>query len=379
MKKKGFTLIELLAVIVILAIIAVITVPKIADMISSSREGGAEDSFYGSLKAAEIGYAKALQSKTDLKGDTCDLSKASGDKVTCTNSTVLSFSGKIPEKGIITIANGSVEGTGLTLNGYSCSGDLSTKKPCEKQNSKVLASETLISKVVTSGDGLHSDNYEFGRYIFRGQNPNNYVLFNNEPWRIISVEKDKTLKIIRQEILAQKSFDETKSNNWARPATLNTYLNEEYYNNLSSAAKNQIQSHNFSVGAVSGVDSEASDIPTYISDENAATWTGKIGLMNGSDYLRANLNAEKCGNRNLNNSNDSICKTTNYLYNGYCWLITPVNQVNATSAYFIDSYGSISSYFSNYEVISFRPSLYLKADISLSGKGTTSEPYKIVQ
>ena len=56
MKKKGFTLIELLAVIVILAIIAVITVPKIADMITSSRQGGAEGSFYGTLKAAELGY-----------------------------------------------------------------------------------------------------------------------------------------------------------------------------------------------------------------------------------------------------------------------------------------------------------------------------------
>ena len=39
---------------------------------------------------------------------------------------------------------------------------------------------------VTSGDGLYGDEYTSGRYVYRGTNPNNYIMFNNELWRIIS-------------------------------------------------------------------------------------------------------------------------------------------------------------------------------------------------
>ena len=42
--KKGFTLIELLAVIVILAIILIVAVPKVLDIIKTSREKAWEDS-----------------------------------------------------------------------------------------------------------------------------------------------------------------------------------------------------------------------------------------------------------------------------------------------------------------------------------------------
>ena len=43
--------------------------------------------------------------------------------------------------------------------------------------------------IVTSGDGLYEDEYEEGKYTYKGANPNNYVTFNNEKagWRIISI------------------------------------------------------------------------------------------------------------------------------------------------------------------------------------------------
>ena len=60
-------------------------------------------------------------------------------------------------------------------------------------------------EVVTSGDGLYEDQYEDGRYIYRGSEPNNYIQFNNELWRIIAKETDGTYKIIRDEILPQNA------------------------------------------------------------------------------------------------------------------------------------------------------------------------------
>ena len=50
---------------------------------------------------------------------------------------------------------------------------------------------------VESGDGLYADEYEPGRYIYRGQDPDNYITFNNETWRIISKEADGTYNIVQ--------------------------------------------------------------------------------------------------------------------------------------------------------------------------------------
>ena len=59
---------------------------------------------------------------------------------------------------------------------------------------------------VTYGDGLYEDENESGRYVYRGSNPNNYIMFNNELWRIISKETDGTYKILRNEVLPEKKF-----------------------------------------------------------------------------------------------------------------------------------------------------------------------------
>ena len=134
-KNKGFTLIELLAVIVILAIIAVITVPKVAEMIDSSRKGSAEDSFYGVLKTAELAWAKGLQDNQNLGASTCTVS---GTTLSCTGTTAAgtsvsfstSISGSAPTAGTVSLdSNGAATvatGNELVFNGYECSGTTST-------------------------------------------------------------------------------------------------------------------------------------------------------------------------------------------------------------------------------------------------------------
>ena len=61
---------------------------------------------------------------------------------------------------------------------------------------------------VTSGDGLYVDGYEDNVYTYRGSNPNNYVTFNGESWRIVSVNtSDNTIKIMRNRVLSDRHFD----------------------------------------------------------------------------------------------------------------------------------------------------------------------------
>ena len=414
MKKKGFTLIELLAVIVILAIIAVITVPKIADMISSSRMGGAEDSFYGTLKAAELGYTKALQSKTDLKGDTCDLSKVSGDKVTCTNGTVIAFTGKVPEKGTLIIDSaGSTIAKEITLNGYKCYGDLSTKNPCIKGSEKVI-SETLISKKTTSGDGIYSDSYEAERYVFKGLNPSNYLKFNNEVFRIISVEADGTIKIVKQANLGSRPYDKTgnrdKTSNgaggtycassttgcnvWAatehfingslkgsvlKDSSLKEYLNNEYYNSLNNDAKSQIQAHNFYYGPSDSL-STTQTIKSTIDSEKKYTWQGKVGLIQTSDYLRATLSSTCVSIYDAFQTPDN-CGRQNYLVlrdTQWPWFINSFPGIN-NSIFTMSENGFI--YQASTGAMGDRgvwPAMFLNPNLQITGSGTSSDPYKII-
>ena len=81
--------------------------------------------------------------------------------------------------------------------------------------------------IVTSGDGLYADEYEEGKYTYKGANPNNYVTFNNEKagWRIIFINSDGTIKIMRDASIGNMAWDSSNSSNWNRPASLN-YLFE---------------------------------------------------------------------------------------------------------------------------------------------------------
>ena len=238
--------------------------------------------------------------------------------------------------------------------------------------------EDLKDLVVTDGDGLYAAEYEDGRYIYKGANPNNYITFSGETWRIISVEADGTLKIMRSESIGDRAFDTTGgtygSNNWTRPADLNTYLNEEYLSTLSDSDK--VVSHNFSIGAVTY---DNNDLADQINDENGTTWNGKVGLITVSEYLRANTNTEQCGTFSLNNDNYSTCKTTNWMYSAvpsgdYMWTISPFAGSSDT-VFNVISRGSVShDYAYHHGVV---PVFYLTSDITLSGTGEPGDPYVI--
>jgi len=63
---------------------------------------------------------------------------------------------------------------------------------------KPITIDELKLTKVTSGDGLYEDAYEEGKYFYKGTNPNNYIMFNWYNHRIISIENDNTIKIIKE-------------------------------------------------------------------------------------------------------------------------------------------------------------------------------------
>ena len=224
--------------------------------------------------------------------------------------------------------------------------------------------------------GLEKDPYEC-RYFFTGANPNNYITFNDETagWRIISVECDGTIKIMRTETIGWRVWD-SSSNNWARPASLNTYLNEDYYNDkLNAIAKNQIVVKNWSIG---GVTRDNNDLANQITSENGTKWNGKVALVTVSEYIRSNSNKSKCGSLSLNNDNYGSCKNTTWMFkNYYWWTLSPL--ANSTSgAFSVMPSGRIGNNYSvNYNSPEIRPVVYLSSEITLTGSGTQSDPYVV--
>ena len=232
-------------------------------------------------------------------------------------------------------------------------------------------------KVVTEGDGLYADEYEEGRYIYKGANPNNYITFSGETWRIISVESDGSIKIMRNESIGNKAWDSGSSNAW-ETSDIKEYLNGEYLTSIQTNSPNdyaKIEPHTWSIGAVTY---DNNDLADQINDENGTqSQSVSIGLITASEYLRANTNTEQCIPHSAHQDNYSTCRTTNWIFNNAIqWTLSPYAS-NSYSVFNVDSIGGLNSNFATHS-FGVRPALYLSSDIVLEGKGSQTEPFTLV-
>ena len=256
---------------------------------------------------------------------------------------------------------------------------------CINPPEPAISPTDLLNKVVLAGDGLYKDEYESGRYCFKGANPDNYITFNNEPagWRIVSVNSTGSLEIIDNHGIGigggNLRWNTSASNNWAAPASLNTYLNGEYYNGLTSNAKSKIVYHTWYIGAVT---ENNNNLSNQIADEKSKTWSGRVALPTASEFLRANSNMSQCGNIYTNNNNVNTCQNTNWMKLGNTqWSLTAV--ANKYNQVFELGSNTNVSYSSNYGINNksrgVYPIVYLSSNILLRGSGTQSDPYEIVE
>ena len=285
----------------------------------------------------------------------------------------------------------------------------------------------ITDNVVTEGDGLYADSYEEGRYIYRGSNPDNYIMFNDELWRIIAKETDGTYKITKDEVLANRAFDETNYRNstnntycafpsygcgvfaavngtFSTPdnkysgtvtedSSVKIYLNDDYYvNDINETAKGQMTAHSFNIGSVEYLNQTGNDsIEKNIAGEKMYTWTGNVGLINVSDILKASTNPlciSASDQRSQIQNNNSICDS-NYLLNfsnqTLYWTINAFSIESSNLAHDVwyaghdgSWYGIGDRYASGDDYIGTRPVVFLKSNITLNGSGTLEDPFTIV-
>ena len=429
-KRNAFTLIELLAVIVILAVILVIAIPRILDVIETSKK----DSFKNSAQLiADNAEKKKVSDKLLGKDEeiTCkDVAKINDEDYA---SCKITFDSDGIAKVSIT-GKGKFDGLKIT-NGTKENAEV---KEITKPTYGMKAVEYISNLLEYDGEGLKKDNTPDQNIRYYGANPNNYVSFNNELWRIIGVFGNN-VKLIRNEKLGELSWDSSESsvndgygiNQWGESkdtsgniyegADLKVYLNKMYYggtsvtcyngynnttttcptNTLDETAKSSIDNHTWNTGAIQyktrtdtlafysaerGTIGKMCSSGSYCNDTvtRKTTWTGYVALPYVTDWAYASsesvceTNMQK---QDSSNNYNYICKNNNWMhygstYNDVTWYLSPfTNPSNANFVWRVNGDGFVRYDFATYPLSVF-PTIYLKSNILIeSGKGTSSNPY----
>ena len=243
------------------------------------------------------------------------------------------------------------------------------------------------------------------RYI--GANPNNYVWFNNELWRIIGVfnniddgtgNKEARLKIIRNEALNErKAWDTAGTNDWSS-ASLQEELNTTYLNSIQSPYKEMIGNAVWNLGGLSISISDSNyygtatssiwysyERGTTVYDGSSTTWTGSIGIMYASDYGYATsggstIDRATCLTTELYNwGNIEECKENSWLYTGKtAQRFLDVDSSSNNYVFVLPVSGTIARSnvtLANSEV---SPALYLSSNVRITGgDGSHDNPYTL--
>lgn len=204
-------------------------------------------------------------------------------------------------------------------------------------------------------------------YRFNGSNPNNYIKFNNETYRIIGVIDGK-VKLIKNDSIINVAFDSKSSNNYEE-SSVSSYLNTEFINNLGDNIE-LIETTTWYVG---GLDNSfktkpGKEIINYeIGDKknNGVTIIQKIGLPYISDYIYA-------GNESI--YDETVKNQNNWLFTSNMWFITRTNS-NLVYSYYLKNDGTIDTDIAS-NIKNIKPTFYLKGSVRyLSGTGTNADPY----
>lgn len=220
---------------------------------------------------------------------------------------------------------------------------------------KNIRCDNSVSSVVNE-DGLVKDG---NRCIYIGESPNNYIRFNNDLYRIISIESDNKIKIIRDSSLSREEFN---SNDWNSSGS-KKYL-DNYFANLNSRITTDGLFYYGDISSQSFVSS------LYVNN-NSRYNIYNIGLLSTYEFLKA-------GSCDGNTSWDKLltnnpCKTNNWLYNkSEFWLINTTKGIPM----YVTRDGNISYTYDGKKDV--RPVLFLKANIGIvGGNGSSDNPFVI--
>ena len=253
-------------------------------------------------------------------------------------------------------------------------------------------------------------------YRYEGKDPNNYIWFNNELWRIIGVfdkashgqSGQNLVKIIRNDSIGGLAWHKSNKNDWTAASLMNL-LNGAYLNSENGTGGEYCYGYSTTVPAGNCDYTETGINDTYRAMIENVTWylgrysstgataeafygyervttgfigrptstTGYIGLMYPSDYGYSVLASSCARTTNLDSYNTASCAGQSWLYGqGYEWTITPSSS-NTGYVFLVSNTGSVNDINAG-NGYSARPVLYLDSSVYvIDGNGSPSDPYII--
>lgn len=213
----------------------------------------------------------------------------------------------------------------------------------------------------------------FGNIRYFGDEPNNYVSFNNELWRIIGVFKivkedgrvESKIKIVRNESIAEDNF--ISSTNYSWNENMGLKLDNYLTSSVEGANLNILDYATYYSGSLASFNNfKATDYYTNeINSKDAfgrdTSLISKIGLLNISDYYYAMADGS---------SDNWLDNNTDY------WLMNN-NSNDINTAFYVNEEGKIEE-----DIVAnshgIKPVLYLKSTVLfVRGDGSLNNPYVV--
>jgi prepilin-type N-terminal cleavage/methylation domain-containing protein len=381
MNKKGFTLVELLAVIVILGILSTFLVPSIFKMVKNAKEksynvliGSFEENarLFTSRHRDEIEsyldqYNYYSLTLNDLKSDnllkTPIIDPRTDEEINLNNKIYV------------------LRETDNTLS--ICYEERGCYAPI-KLADKIIDPSTIVSGNI---DGLHQDTSN-NFYYYAGSNPYNWIEFSGKLWRIVKVNSDRSIQIIYEGTKSGNStnengaisngpFDNLNTNSYNGNVTVKTTLQDWYNANIDEASKAMVLPIQWCVGKVAYSTSGVSK-SSFLSSEctTKTTNTYSAGLLLGSEYLYASLDAACLTSYKTSGDYGNTCKNQNYLYKNVYNYWTTVPDNNSTNVWVVNVGGSLGAPVTASNSNHIRPVITLRNDVYIDrGDGTFNKPF----
>ncbi len=277
-----------------------------------------------------------------------------------------------------------------TKQGVTCTGKVSVAKSSEDYiytpslncgdayTDKTLATAVKEdSKVTTSGYGLYNMNNNF---VFRGEEVNNYVSINENLWRIVKIDSNSNVYLIKEDYIGYAaSWDDRYNSELKYNVGINNYSAsriKEYLSELYNTTKEDLifltdtdKTKLSSYEVCTGKRTINSTTNTNELECKSTVAGQKLGLLTVSDYINASIDP------NCTSPESPSCQNYNYLTVKYRWWTVTAEENSSSSVLLVNEKGKIISA-KCYEYNYIRPVIKLSNRIMInSGNGTEENPY----